>query len=361
MDIGYVFWGAGSQGALAADVFETCHSKDEGIYGYIDNNRTGAFKGYGIVSCDSCTAHKLVITVDNSQLITDILSKARNIGYEYIYWFTGVRNKETGNFLDDYCVDCSGWGSLILPQAEIHVVDYCNLNCRGCTHFSPIFEKVLPDTAGRLKDIEILKSKFSHIVKFFLLGGEPFLNPDINTYITETRRLLPDTMIQIVTNGLLIPKLDAGILKTLHDNDIVVSISEYLPTHKIINQIIRKLEENSIRYIIRSFDSKMVFNKPLSLAADSKYEKKCISNGCVNIWNGKIARCPTLMYIERFNKVFGTRLPDIGIYDLNELDGERILEIISETVPLCGHCVSNDIEWGRCGTTPELEDFAERD
>ena len=53
-------------------------------------------------------------------------------------------------------------------------------------------------------------------------------------------------MIQIVTNGLLIPKLDAGILKTLHDNDIVVSISEYLPTHKIINQIIRKLEENSI-------------------------------------------------------------------------------------------------------------------
>ena len=33
MDIGYVFWGAGSQGALAADVFEACHSKDEGIYG----------------------------------------------------------------------------------------------------------------------------------------------------------------------------------------------------------------------------------------------------------------------------------------------------------------------------------------
>ena len=24
---------------------------------------------------------------------------------------------------------------------ELHLVDHCNLNCRGCTHFSPLAEK----------------------------------------------------------------------------------------------------------------------------------------------------------------------------------------------------------------------------
>lgn len=113
--------------------------------------------------------------------------------------------------------------------------------------------------------------------------------------------------------------------------------------------------------MIRPFDSKMVFNKPLSLSDNSRYERKCISNGCVNIWNGMISRCPTLMYINRFNQVFGTELPDDGIYDLRELNGEQILEIIEKTVPLCRYCVSNDIEWGSCGSLPELKDFAERD
>lgn len=105
--------------------------------------------------------------------------------------------------------------------------------------FSPIFEKKLPDTASRIHDIEILKDKFTHIIKFFLLGGEPFLNPEINTYVTETRKLLPYTMIQVVTNGLLIPKLDGDVLKTLYDNDIIVSVSEYLPTHRMIKDIKR--------------------------------------------------------------------------------------------------------------------------
>ena len=70
-----------------------------------------------------------------------------------------------------------------------------------------------------------------------LLGGEPFESSDICKYIVETRRILPNTMIQIVTNGLLIPTLSKDILDAIRENDIVVSISEYKPTHKIIDRI----------------------------------------------------------------------------------------------------------------------------
>ena len=357
----YVFWGAGNHGALAAEIFASNHSENERIYGYIDSNKSNTFKEYKIVESEKTVDYKLIITVDDTLLILDIIKTARKIGYKEIYWFTGIRNSTTGEFITDYCDDCSNWGNLILPQAEMHIVDYCNLNCKGCVHFSPIFEKDFPDTYSRIRDIKILKDKFSHIIKFFLLGGEPFLNPEINTYITETRRILPNTMIQVVTNGLLIPQIDDNVLRVFHDNDIIVSISEYQPTYKMIRTITKRLEDNGVKYIIRTYDSKTVFNKPLSLLDNSIYEKKCISEGCVNIWNGMISRCPTLMYINKFNEVFGTELPNEGIYDLKELDGEQILEIINQTVPLCKHCVSNEIRWSSCGSSPRLEDFAERD
>ena len=76
------------------------------------------------------------------------------------------------------------------------------------------------------------------------------MNPDIISYIEETRKILPDTMIQIVTNGLLIPKLSQEVWKAIYENRIVISISEYEPTHSMINRIKDILEEHDVAYIL---------------------------------------------------------------------------------------------------------------
>lgn len=359
----YVFWGAGTHGELAAKKYEDCHLTNESVTGFVDRERTGKFCGYLILKeteIDKETV-TLVITVDRTELVAEIYEQAKQSGYKKIYWFTGIKQKKTGRFLLDYCVSCLNWGELVLSQAEIHVADYCNLNCRGCAHYSPIFKKELPDKESRINDIRKLKSKFSHIIKFFLMGGEPFLNPDIISYIQETRKILPDTMIQIVTNGLLIPKLSQEIWDAIHENQIVVSISEYEPTHRMIDQITAILEKNDIVYMLRPYESKTKFIKPLSLIPNSKYEKECISNGCINIWNGKIARCPNLMYIDRFNEVFQMAFPNQGIYDLDSLDGREILWLVKQEIPLCSYCIHNEINWGSCGKHPTLYDFAVED
>ena len=168
-------------------------------------------------------------------------------------------------------------------------------------------------------------------------------------------------MIQIVTNGLLIPKLNQEVWKAIYENRIVISISEYEPTHSMINRIKDILEEHDVAYILRPYESKTKFIKPLSLIPDSKYEKECISNGCINIWNGQIARCPNLMYINRFNEAFQTALPNQGIYELDSLDGREIIRLMKEAVPLCDYCIHNEISWGSCGNHPTLYDFAEED
>lgn len=62
-----------------------------------------------------------------------------------------------------------------MPQAEIHVADYCNLNCRGCTHFSPIFEREIPEFDVRINDIMLLKKKIFEYCTLFNFGRGAFI------------------------------------------------------------------------------------------------------------------------------------------------------------------------------------------
>lgn len=354
-----VFWGAGIQGELALRDYKCMHLKER-LIGFMDSHKEGNYLSFPIIKPEQIAIEEvyLVITVGSSRIISDIYHNARKLGFKKIYWYTGYCLEREKGFLKGTCLDCSDWGDLLLPQAEMHVADFCNLNCKGCAHFSPIFERKLPNTDSRINDIKMLKDKFSHIIKFYLLGGEPFLNTDIMTYITESRKILPNTMIQIVTNGLLIPRLEQKVLDAIRENQIIISISEYEPTHRIIDKIEDVLTINGIIYTIRPYNTKDRFIKPLSLVDSSKYPQKCISNGCINIWNGKISRCPTLMYIDKFNSVFNTSLPNDGIYKLEDVDGKAILELILKKVPLCKHCVDNEIAWGRCNIEPDINDFA---
>jgi organic radical activating enzyme len=281
-------------------------------------------------------------------------------GYKDIFWFQDKNEILLyENFFAEQCYNCKCWEGSVLPQVEMHIIDSCNLNCRGCTHFSPIFPNTLPDLNSRLSDVKQLKEKLSFIMRFYILGGEPFLNPEISDYIRGIREILPDTKLYIVTNGLLIERLSDEILQCIKDNQVWISISEYAPTHKKIDDICRILDRYKILYEIRGISSKEKFCLPLSLSDHSKYPRTCISNGCVTIWNGKIARCPQLMYISYFNNYFNVNLPENGVVSLEScMSDEKLLEFLKEEVPLCKHCVQNEIEWSICGKGAKLEDFA---
>lgn len=55
-----------------------------------------------------------------------------------------------------YCMDPEFWADDMLPLVEMQIVDYCNLRCKGCTHFSPIFNSKLPDLKKWTVDVRML-------------------------------------------------------------------------------------------------------------------------------------------------------------------------------------------------------------
>lgn len=360
-----LFYGAGHCGKEALEVYNSCAYKEENMEGFIDSKKKGNFCGYPVFPVSEVEDKNVnvVITIYDLRIVGEVYNHLKRNGFLHIFWFKRKDKKKVGaDFLEEECIDCSNWGECVLPKVEMHIADYCNLNCKGCTHFSPIFAKVLPDFEERIKDVKLLKEKIPHVLIFSILGGEPFLNPEIDLYVTEVRKVFPNTFIQIVTNGLLIPKLEGRILECIKENKIAVQISEYKPTHKIIDRIEAKLKEHGVTYYIQAYEAKEMFVKPLSLSEHSRYPQKCISEGCVNIWNGKISKCPTLMYIDQFNEKFNQNLPNEGIMQLEDCpEGFQLLDVLDKEVPLCRHCVYYETEWEQCGVNPSMEDFTNMD
>lgn len=357
-------YGAGNAGMEALSVLKDYYPAQlENLCGFVDQNKKGSVNDIPIVSIENVSVDaRIVIAIRSRDIAIEVQGELQRRGFSDIWWYTDRWKRYGIDFWHEMCVSCKGWKSPILPQVEMHIMDACNLNCRGCTHFSPIFHNGIPDFSSRISDVKKLSEKFGHIIRFVLLGGEPFLNKEIGMYAEKVRELLPNSSIEIVTNGILIPSISEEILDKIRENNIYISISEYEPTHRIIHDITSRLEEASILYEVREYESKQKFNLPLSLVKDSKHEKLCISNGCITIWNGKVARCPTLMYIDRFNQQFGQQLPNDGVMSLDEdIAGEELIYRLQARVPLCDYCIRNETLWDVCSRPVRREDFAVED
>lgn len=358
----YVF-GAGE---IAKRLVEKIQKYNICIEGFIDNYKKGEYLGYPIRDIEQIDRNSIVIiSVLNTNSILNIYRELCQYKIDNIYWYKDFDNYTQASgqtlFLEKECLNMQGWGMLVMPHIELHISDKCNLNCRGCTHFSPLFDEINAVFEEKMNDIKKIKKLFDEVFRIDILGGEPLLNQELSRYVIELRKELPRTFIQIYTNGLLIPKMSDCDLKIIKENNIGISISEYEPTHKIINSIKKTLDRYDISYRIADFDFKQKFNLPISTSERSQYPNLCISNGCITVDKGRISRCPTLMYISKFNDYFGENLPIDGIYNLEEYEnGEKLLHDMKKEIPLCKHCIQKEIDWSVCGKEKHFEDFAVR-
>lgn len=353
-------YGAGKRGKELLDVVRSYYNEMISIEGFIDCEKTEDPDGKKIFNINDISEDSvIVISIGDFETTFSVVSELRENGFQKIFWYN-IKNKRKKyiNFFREQCVDCFSWKADTLLHVEIHAMDACNLNCKGCTHFAPLFEKKKPDTDSRIRDVELLRNKISGIVDLYIMGGEPLLNDELIDYIKAAKSAFPDSFIVIVTNGLLIPKCSDELLDFICKENVCISISEYTPTHKIIDKIIEKLLKHNVIYNIREFDSKQVFNLPLSMKKTG--ERYCISKGCINIYDGKIACCPTLIYLPALNQRFGTDFPEDGIIDLSSgVEGLELKEKLGQPVSLCDYCSKNEINWNVCSGMLDISDFVQ--
>lgn len=248
-----------------------------------------------------------------------------------------------------------------LSYLEFHVADHCNLNCKYCTHYSPLVQKpVFADFERFSSDLRQLKKHIPDIGIIRILGGEPLLNPDLGRFIELTRKLYPASIITIVTNGLLIRKMSSEVINTIKENTAFIHISFYPPLQEQIEEIKSFLYEQEIPYTITEMTAEFSKTQILTPHEDEEFFYNCFQASCTCLQDGKLAPCYAPFTTKYFNEAFSKALPtDEGI-DL--YDEALVLEDLKTRllIPMerCRYCVSGSANpWEIVGKHSVLEDW----
>lgn len=214
----------------------------------------------------------------------------------------------------------------MIPYIELHIVDHCNLNCVGCSHFSPLAEPYYKDIDEYREEMKEL-SKFE-IGTIRIMGGEPLLHPKCLEFCEVTKEYFPRSNVVLVTNGILTHKLDKRKLKEM---GVGVCISDYhLPS-----------VEKSTADVVHN--KATMYN--ICIDIQGKQEPQVAFAHCDlhrNHWyyyqNKKIYPCCIAPNLHYFNDYFDLdmEMADVGV-SIDKTEKE-IIDKLNEPNVLCRYC-----------------------
>jgi len=239
---------------------------------------------------------------------------------------------------------------------EYKLVDHCNLACQNCDHFSQLANKHCVELQVFERDMCHLAELFEHnIGHFTLTGGEPLLHNDIIECLRISRQQFPNSNITLLTNGLLLPKLEksdkGNIYEVLEKYSIKVVITIY-PLNFNYEELEQKAKEynvqlwasNNIHSSKADKDSKISDKHTMKLEGNAAVYGFCSClylNYCNCVHDGKRFPCPRTANIYSFNKAFdkNLELTDSDFIDIYKINNwKELSEFSSNRIPFCRYC-----------------------
>ncbi len=230
----------------------------------------------------------------------------------------------------------------VLHRLLFHVTDHCNLNCRGCTHFSNISPKRFADLDEYRAQLDRLTSVFSDITEIFLLGGEPLLHPELASFITATRSAFPRSRINVMTNGVLVPRMTEEFWAAMKATGAWLLCDDYP-----VGPSKQELDELAATHgvDIEWTDPREEFYKlPIDLTgsqdpAHSFRECRGAMN-CPVLKDGRIYPCAYAAFIDIFQERYGIEGIEAQEADSISIDEDpyTIMEFLLRPIPWCRHC-----------------------
>ncbi len=246
-----------------------------------------------------------------------------------------------------------------IDSIEIDLVSHCNLNCKGCTHFSPIAEKWFINVDDFKKDVkrtsELLPDDY--VKRFYILGGEPLLHKDINEMLIIAREAYKKLPIYIITNGFLLDKMDTEFWNICHRYNIVIEITKY-PVKFDYTKIKKLMKEHKgkVKIIYKGrtkFFKKKQYKLPLDETGSQDeiygFSHCHMAGHCINLAHGHLYTCSYAACMDRFNNYFNKKIPVTekdGVDIYKEHSTEEVIRKLTQPIPLCKYCAVKERTYG---------------
>ena len=139
----------------------------------------------------------------------------------------------------------------VIPFIDIDVTTYCNLKCKRCAKCIPYFRNKRHFSAAAIREnLDALTRYVDMICVASIIGGEPFLNPELKDILEVCAGNEKLKHLELTTNATIVP--DDELLRVLKRSGIIVHISKYdhIDERYIQNRetLIEKLREYDIPY-----------------------------------------------------------------------------------------------------------------
>jgi len=247
-----------------------------------------------------------------------------------------------------------------LHRIVVHLTDHCNLNCRGCTHFSNIAKPAFADVDQFEREFEQLARTFSGITEIYLLGGEPLLHPEVARFLPIARRAFPESRINLMSNGILVPRMGHGFWTAMRENSIHL-VCDLYPVGLDIQAIERLTSEHGVE--LEWTDPREDFFKlPIDLTGSQDAEESFRAcggvNNCVIVRDGRLYPCAYVAYSDIFAGRFGiegmepTEADSISLFEGHH--PYEIYDFLCDPVPWCRFCDVESVstyQWERSKRT----------
>lgn len=233
----------------------------------------------------------------------------------------------------------------MIESLEYHITDHCNLNCAGCSHFSPLAEPWFVDPEDFEKEWQEVANSGLEIRRIRILGGEPLLHPELGFMLHCVRCLFPNSDINVVTNGILLGQRKDELLPIFVRNNISITVSCYPGLALDYNELLRGFPKTEL------YNKAGFWNISLHDTADFPKEDfySCFSASmakCNFLKDGRIYPCCVIPNLPHFFKYFkeldGTALAQIPIESsgitVKDHTPEEIERFVNTPSDFCAHC-----------------------
>jgi len=247
-----------------------------------------------------------------------------------------------------------------LHRLVVHLTDHCNLNCKGCTHFSNIAKPSFADPVQFADEFGRLSRIFSGITEIYLLGGEPLLHPRVTEFLEIARRCLPGSRINLMSNGVLVPRMPEEFWRAMRDNDIWL-VCDLYPIGLKVDEIEALARAHGVQ--LEWTDERGEFFKlPIdpkgSQDATASFQGCGGLNNCPILRDGRLYPCAYAAYSDLLIERFGLPALEPTEADSISIGGEsapwEIFDFLCRPVPWCRFCDVDHVStyaWARSDRT----------
>lgn len=274
----------------------------------------------------------------------------------FMFWRRGsfCDPRKSQDILQQFAAEeqqCLEKGEWHLPSLQFLTNSSCTLACRDCNGLIPYWRAphyTLTPEALR-SDLEVLATCVSKIHRFLLLGGEPFLHPQLADLLHVCAEFPMINFVEVVTNATVIPSTKFLKAAAPLRDKFYVKISDYSRNPFVQSKIhFTELVESLKEYDIRS--KKFIYpywNSFLPFATKKRKNapllSQCYISNCLQILDGRLSVCPSVsaaLHNKLVDSSFASECVDIRT---SQNLPEELLRFYSrEQFSLCDYCMSSE-------------------